>query len=153
CPVAVPRTVMVVGPPTVAPAAAVSVRTDASVVVLFGLNAPVTPAGSPSTANGTAPAKPFVRVSATFAVAVALCVMSTVAGVTASVYELGVGAGTLSWNVAVLSVCPVAVLRTVTVVGPPTVAPAAAVSVSVDAFVVVLFGANAPVTPAGSPST
>jgi len=66
-----------------------------------------------------------------------------------------VAAVMVSWNVAVLAVCPVAVLVTETVVGPPTVAFAAAVSVMVDAEDVpgMLCGLNAAVTPVGRPVT
>ena len=57
----------------------------------------------------------------------------------------------VSASVAVLSAWPVAVPRIV-MLDAPTVAFAAAVSVSVDALVVVLFGAKAAVTPVGRPS-
>jgi hypothetical protein len=65
-------------------AAAVSVRTDALVVVLLGLNDAVTPVGKPSAASVTAPANPPVRVIVMFDVP-AVPPATAVAAVAASV--------------------------------------------------------------------
>src|SRR6476661_10112476 len=77
--------------------------------------------------------------------------MVSVAGFAASVNPLADAALTVSWKVAVLSACPVAVPLTVTV-ALPVAALAAAVSVSVDELPVALCGSNAAVTPVGRPS-
>src|SRR5688500_172278 len=155
-PLAFPRTVTVVGPPVVAFAAAVSVSVDVAVVGAAGSKDAVTPLGRPVAVSVTAPAKPFVRVIVTVDVVLPPCCTVAVVGASDSVNPpADVAAVMVSWNVAVLAVCPVAVLVTVTVVGPPTVAFAAACSVMVDVEDVpgMLAGVSAPVTPIGSPAS
>jgi len=142
--------IVTVAAPIAAVADAVSVRVDVAPVASVGLNAAVTPLGRPVAVRFTGPANPFVRVMVTVVLPAAPCCTGRAVGWSASVKPPG-GAVTVSCNVVVLSVCPAAVPRTV-IVDVPAAAFAPAVNVSTDALVVVLFGLNTAVTPAGRPS-
>ena len=144
--------VTVVGPPTVAEALAVSVRTLVLVglVVLVGLNDAVTPVGRVDvTARLTLPENPPVGFTVIVLVPLPPCTTLTVPGAADKV-KFG-GAVTVRLTVVVWTKAPEVPVM-VTVVGPPTVAEALAVSVRTLVLVglVVLVGLNEAVTPVGN---
>src|ERR1017187_4021221 len=140
--------VTVVGPPTVAEALAVSVRTLVLVglVVLVGLNDAVTPVGRVDvTARLTLPENPPVGFTVIVLVPLPPCTTLTVPGAADKV-KFG-GAVTVRLTVVVWTKAPEVPVM-VTVVGPPTVAEALAVSVKT-LVELVLVGLNDAVTPVG----
>jgi hypothetical protein len=74
-----------VAEPVAAVAEAVSVRVELLPVVLFGLNAAVTPVGRPLAARVTAPVNPPVRLMLMVTLPLAPCVSVDVAGAAESV--------------------------------------------------------------------
>ena len=137
--------------PSVAPALAVSVSVVVSVVPVSvaGANAAVTPVGSPLAASETSPVK-FVRASVIVLVALPPAEKLTVLGEAAMLIAGAALTVTPMGAVALDTPAPLAVTVTVPA---PSVAPALAVSVSVAVRVVPVSvgGANAAVTPVGSP--
>src|SRR5450755_2067481 len=118
----VPWTVTVTGPPVVAEALAVSVRTHVLVglVVLVGLNDAVTPMGRVEVTDRlTLPEKPFVGFTVIVLVPLVPWAMLKVVGAAVSV-KFG-GGVTVRLRVVVLVKAP-EVPWTVTVTGPPVVA-------------------------------
>jgi len=144
----VPLTVTVEAP-SVAVADAVSVSVTDAPVVDVGLNAALTPVGSPVALNATLAANPFTRAMAIVLVPDALRAIERDAGDADSEKSGVAGAVTVS-AIGVVRVRPPPV--PVTVTGEePSVAVDEAVSVSVTEAPVVDVGLNAAVTPAGRP--
>src|SRR5271166_47039 len=142
----VPVMVTVVGPPTVAEALAVRVRTLV-VLVLVGLNDAVTPLGKVDvTARLTLPENPPVGLTVIVLVPLPPCTMLSVLGAADRV-KLCAGL-TVRLMVVVWTRVP-EVPVTVTATGPPKVAEALAVSVN-RLVVVVLVGLKDAVTPVGN---
>jgi len=144
----VPVMVTVTGPPTVAEALAVRVKTLV-VLVLVGLNDAVTPVGNVDvTARLTLPENPFVGLTVIVLVPLLPWGMLKVLGAADNV-KFG-GGVTVRLIVVVWTKAPEVPVM-VTVVGPPTVAEALAVSVKTLVLVglVVLVGLNDAVTPVG----
>jgi len=142
----VPVMVTVVGPPTVAEALAVRVRTLV-VLVLVGLNDAVTPLGKVDvTARLTLPENPPVGFTVIVLVPLPPCTMLSVLGAADRV-KLCAGL-TVRLMVVVWTRVP-EVPVTVTATGPPKVAEALAVSVN-RLVVVVLVGLKDAVTPVGN---
>ena len=138
--------------PATAVVAVVIVSVELPAVAGFGAKMPVTPAGAPSSANVTLPAKPPVRATVMVLVAVCPLTIESDAGLAVSAKSGVDDAVTVSATVAVCAVTPVPVAVTTTEPGVAAV-PAATVSVNVlDVTPAAsVAGAKAAVTPVGSP--
>jgi len=144
----VPVTVTVAGP-VVAVLEAASVRLALAPVVETGLNAAVTPLGSPLAVNATLLANPPVRAMLTLLVPLAPLLNVRLVALGESV-KFGVAGALTVRRIVVVRVSPPPVPVIVTLAGP-VVAVLEAARVSMLLFPVVEAGLNAAVTPDGNP--
>ena len=115
-------------------------------------NAPVTPAGAPSSASATSPVNPPVRATPIAVIPLAPAAMLTAAGVEVNVTAGVAAAVSVSAKLAVCVVTPVPDALMVTVLTPGVAVPATArLSVLVVEPAAIMAGVNVAVTPTGRP--